>query len=196
MVDFHLREHVRQVLATTPGEDLDVLVAAVFVATPETAYAEAYRQALAPLVRVALATAERPDTMTTRLDQGIPDTQMTSIEPGQDTDGEVAIPRSESSDCPPLPVGPNIRNSRAARILRRNRFRKSISLGGGVYRDILECTVADLERAAAESDQLADENYAAARRYRKLVKVMVETGAETAGDLTDETLEEAFDGGE
>lgn len=191
VTDFHLREHIRQVLATTPGENVDVLVAAVFAATPVTDYAEAYRQALAPLVRVALATAERPDPQTAQLDQLVNDTQGDVIELGTSTDGEEAISRTKPMQGSPLPVGPNLRNSRVA-LLRRSRYRMSVWVGDGVYRDILDCTLADLERAASESDKLAAENQAAADRYRKLVKVMTEHGAETVNDLTEEQLREVL----
>lgn len=192
MADFHLREHVRHVLATTPGENVDDLVAAVFEATPANAYAEAYRQALAPMIRVALAHAERPDPQAVQPDQSVLDTQGSPIGLGASTDGEEAIGRSIPSPDAPLPVGPNLRNSRAARLLRRNRYRQAISIGDGVYRDILECTVADLEYAAAESEKLAAENEAAAWRYRKLVKLMAEHHVETVGDLTEEQLQEVF----
>lgn len=192
MADFHLREHVRHVLATTPGENVDELVAAVFEATPADAYAEAYRQALAPMIRVALAHAERPDSTTARLSQMSNDTHYSAAEPGASSDGEEASLESKPNGDTPLPVGPNLRNSRAARLLRRNRYRQAISIGDGVYRDILECTVADLEYAAAESEKLAAENEAAAWRYRKLVKLMAEHHVETVGDLTEEQLQEVF----
>jgi hypothetical protein len=191
---FHLREHVRHVLATTPGENIDELAAAVFAATDPADYAEAYRQALAPIIRVALASAERPDTTDPRLDQEVGDTHGKSIEPGTNSgDGEETSVAATSIPDSSLPVaGPNLRNSRAARLLRRNRFRQSVWIGEGVYRDIMECTVADLEHAAAESEKLAAENQAAADRYRKLVKVMAEHGAETVNDLTEEQLAEVF----
>lgn len=191
-MSFYLREHVRQILAVTPGENLDDLVEAVFAATPVDAYATAYRQALAPVIRTSLASAERPEPEAARLDHLSADIQESLIEPGQDTDGEAAISLSKLTGQSPLPVGPNLRNSRAARLLRRNRFRRSISIGGGIYRDILDCTMADLERAAAESEQLASENQAAADRYRKLVKIMAEYNAETVNDLSEDQLTDVF----
>lgn len=194
-MNFHLREHVRHVLATTPGEDLDALVEAVFRATPPEMYADAYRQALAPVVRVALATAERPAPETARLDQPGDDTHRPFIESGLSSGEGGQLQIDTHTGTTPLP-GTNIRNSRAARILRRNRFRASISIGDGMYRDILDCTVADLERAAAESEQLAGENYAAAQRYRELIKIMAQNHVETAGELSDEMLEEAFTDGQ
>jgi hypothetical protein len=193
-MDFNLREHIRAVLASTPGEDVEDLADAVFAATPADQYASAYRQALAPIVRVALAHAERPDLydpQDSRLDQSAPDTHMTPIEPGQTAGGEEATDGSEPTKTTPLPAGPNLRNSRVA-LLRRSRYRESIWIGDGIYRHILDCTLADLEHAAAESEKLAAENEAAAYRYRKLVKIMAEYGAEKVGDLTEDQLREVL----
>lgn len=193
MTEFHLREHIRRVLAATPGEDLDTLVTAVFNATPVTAYADAYRQALAPIVRVALATAERPDLESVQLDQKPFDTQDVPIELGQDTDGEEAKHVPISNEPPPLPVGPNLRNSRAA-IFRRNRFRVSVWVGPGTYRAILDCTRADLEYAATESRRNEEANRVTAEKYERLVKLLAERGAETVADLTDEEIQQALNG--
>lgn len=184
---FDLRQHIRDVLAETTEENLDVLTAMVFDRTPHNAIREAYRQALTEAVRVELPRAIRPDQMT-------PDTQTAFIGAGSDstTGGSHQRPDTHRGFAPS--GGGNVRNSRAAR-LRRARFRLNVHVGQRTYRNILDCTVEDLLFAAAECDRMAEANAQAAERYRRLVKVMNQRQVEKVGDLTDEEIEEVVGNG-
>lgn len=184
---FDLRQHIRDVLAETTEENLDVLTAMVFDRTPHNAIREAYRQALTEAVRVELPRAIRPD-------QGTIDTHIRIIGADQDstTGGSQAIADTHGATAPS--GGGNVRNSRAAR-LRRARFRLNVHVGQRTFRNILDCTAEDLLFAAAECDRMAEANAQAAERYRRLVKVMNQRQVEKVADLTDEEIEEAIGNG-
>lgn len=189
-MDFDLRQHIRTVLAETADENLDVLTALVFERTPRQAVRDAYRQALAEVVRKELATAPRlPDP---RLDQVHRDTHSSLIEPGQNSvTGEGQKP-SETQSGTTLPGGgQNHRTSRTA-LFRRFGFRESVCVGDKTYRRLLECTAENLAFAAAESERQSDANAAAARRYRRLLKLMAERHAKTVAELTDDEVREAM----
>lgn len=183
MSDFNLRDHIRETLAATAEENLSEITYIIYASIPCNAIREALKQALPEVVRKELAIAPR-------LDHACSDTQTLAVEPGQSTDGGEAreSPSPISASLPP--VG-NIRNSRAA-LFRRNRFRISVWIGAGTYRQILDCTRTDLEFAAAENDRQAHANEVTARRYRRLAKAMVERDVETVAELTDAEIEEAL----
>lgn len=183
MSEFNLTQHIRGILAGSSEENLDELTDLVFRATWKRDHAEAYRQALPDAIRHQLASHPRADTNTGGKGQMETDAQDCYTLPAgndpQDTVGPEAL------------IRPNLRNSRAA-LLRRNRFRLSVWLGNKTYRNILECTAADLEFAAGESDRQATANAQQAERYRRLVKAMREANAETVNALTDEQITEAL----
>jgi|ADGO01.1.fsa_nt_gi hypothetical protein len=184
---FDLRQHIRDVLAETAEENLDILTAMVFDRTPHNAIREAYRQALTEAVRAELPRAIRPD-------QRVADTHSSSIGAGSDstTGGSQSLPDTHRSHAPS--GGGNVRNSRAAR-LRRARFRLNVHVGQRTFRNILDCTAEDLLFAAAECDRMAEANAQAAERYRRLVKVMLQRQVEKVADLTDEEIEEVIGNG-
>lgn len=179
---FDLRRHIRDVLAETTEENLDILTAMVFDRTPHNAIREAYRQALTEAVRAELPRAIRPD-------QRSCDTQRPAIGAGSDSTTGGSHSRPDTQLASTLPGGGNIRNSRAAR-LRRARFRLNVHVGQRTFRNILDCTVEDLLFAASECDRMAEANAQAAERYRRLVKVMNQRQVEKVADLTDEEIEE------
>lgn len=184
---FDLRQHIRDVLAETTEENLDILTAMVFDRTPHNAIREAYRQALTEAVRAELPRATRPDHFRA-------DTQNLRVGAGSDstTGGSQVQPDTHRSHAPS--GGGNVRNSRAAR-LRRARFRLNVHVGQRTFRNILDCTAEDLLFAAAECDRMAEANAQAAERYRRLVKVMNQRQVEKVADLTDEEIEEAIGNG-
>ena len=184
---FDLRQHIRDILAETTEENLDVLTTIVFERTPHDAIREAYRQALTEAVRAELPRAIRPD-------QGAIATHTATIGAGSDSTTEERHPILDTQSAAAPSGGGNVRNSRAAR-LRRARFRLNVHVGRRIFRNILDCTVEDLLFAAAECDQMADANAQAAERYRRLVKVMNQRQVEKVGDLTDEEIEEAVGNG-
>lgn len=186
---FDLRQHIRDILAGTTEENLDILTAMVFDRTPHNAIREAYRQALTEAVRAELPRAIRPD-------QTGADTQPVIIGAGSDSttgEGGHMAPDTQSTSTP-SPGGGNVRNSRAAR-LRRARFRLNVHVGQRTFRNILDCTAEDLLFAAAECDRMAEANAQAAERYRRLVKVMLQRQVEKVADLTDEEIEEVIGNG-
>lgn len=187
MTTFDLRQHIRDVLAETTEENLDILTAMVFDRTPHNAIREAYRQALTEAVRAELPRATRPD-------QRELDAQVGRIGAGSDstTGGSQVRPDTQILRAPS--GGGNVRNSRAAR-LRRARFRLNVHVGQRTFRNILDCTAEDLLFAAAECDRMAEANAQAAERYRRLVKVMLQRQVEKVADLTDEEIEEVIGNG-
>lgn len=187
MTTFDLRQHIRDVLAETTEENLDILTAMVFDRTPHNAIREAYRQALTEAVRAELPRAIRPD-------HGTPDTHTPVIGAGSDstTGGSQSLSDTHRSHAPS--GGGNVRNSRAAR-LRRARFRLNVHVGQRTFRNILDCTAEDLLFAASECDRMAEANAQAAERYRRLVKVMLQRQVEKVADLTDEEIEEVIGNG-
>lgn len=164
-MDFNLHQHIRRILADTTDENLNSLTDIVFASIPNAALRDALHQALPEVVRRELATSPR-------LGQKEPETHALNTEAGTNSVG-------------------NLRNSRTA-IFRRNRFRVSVWIGGGNYRQLLDCTREDLEFAAAESDRQAKANEATAERYRRLTKKLIECGADKVADLTDDEIEEAL----
>lgn len=185
---FDLRRHIRDILAETTEENLDILTAMVFDRTPHNAIREAYRQALTEAVRAELPRAIRPD-------QTGADTQPVIIGAGSDsTTGEGGQSAPDTQNACTLPGGGNVRNSRAAR-LRRARFRLNVHVGQRTFRNILDCTAEDLLFAASECDRMAEANAQAAERYRRLVKVMLQRQVEKVADLTDEEIEEVIGNG-
>ena len=184
---FDLRQHIRDVLAETTEENLDILTAMVFDRTPHNAIREAYRQALTEAVRAELPRAIRPD-------HGTPDTHTPVIGAGSDSTTGGSQVQNDTHRNITFPGGGNIRNSRAAR-LRRARFRLNVHVGRRTFRNILDCTVEDLLFAAAECDRMAEANAQAAERYRRLVKVMNQRQVEKVADLTDEEIEEVIGNG-
>lgn len=184
---FDLRQHIRDILAETTEENLDILTAMVFDRTPHNAIREAYRQALTEAVRAELPRATRPD-------QRSCDTQRPAIGAGSDSIAGEGHPYPDTQKARTLSGGGNVRNSRAAR-LRRARFRLNVHVGQRTFRNILDCTAEDLLFAAAECDRMAEANAQAAERYRRLVKVMNQRQVEKVADLTDEEIEEAIGNG-
>lgn len=170
MTDFNLQAHIRGILAETDETQIGDLVDIVFRRTARRDLAEAYRQALPNVVRNALIASPR------------------AIETPIEREGSIAAPGTTAEVRRPAN---NLRNSRVA-LLRRNRFRISVWVGGGVYREILDCTIEDLLFATDESDRKAAANAAAAERYRRLVKAMEQHGASKVADLTDEQITEAL----
>jgi hypothetical protein len=188
---FDLRQHIRTILAETSEENLDTLTSLIFDRTPKSATREAYRQALTEVVRKELATAPRAsrESQDPRLDQTRTDTHGRSIDPGSTSAGEgQRTPDIQSPDTLP---GGNLRNSRTA-LFRRNRWRISVWIGDKTYRNILDCTRADLEFAAEESHRQAQANAATERRYRRLAKLMADRGVDTVAELTDEEIQEVM----
>lgn len=184
MPTFELNDHIREILADTAEEDLDLLTRKVFESIPRNQTREALRQALYDAVRHVLTYAPRPG-------QSQFATQGGYAEAGSDsTTGEDQRP-SGTHAIPVLPGGGNVRNSRAA-LLRRNRFRMSVWIGNRQFRHILECTRENLEFAAAESDRQAEANANTAQRYRRLVKKMAERHVATVGELSDQDIAEAL----
>jgi len=188
---FDLRQHIRTILAETSEENLDTLTSLIFDRTPKSATREAYRQALTEVVRKELATAPRAPKhdSDSRLDQRTSDTQGTIIEPGSKSAGEGH--RSLDTQVARTLPGGNLRNSRTA-LFRRNRWRISVWIGDKTYRNILDCTRADLEFAAEESHRQAEANAARERQYRRLAKLMADRGVDTVAELTDEEIQEVM----
>jgi hypothetical protein len=190
---FDLRQHIRTILAETSEENLDTLTSLIFDRTPKSATREAYRQALTEVVRKELATAPRAPKhdSDSRLDQSRADAHEIRIEPGSTSAGE-GHPCSDTQIGRTLPGG-NLRNSRTA-LFRRNRWRISVWIGDKTYRNILDCTRADLEFAAEESHRQAEANAATERRYRRLAKLMADRGVDTVAELSDEEIWEVMSG--
>jgi hypothetical protein len=190
---FDLRQHIRTVLAETSEENLDTLTSLIFDRTPKSATREAYRQALTEMVRKELATAPRAPKhdSDSRLDQEQSDAQPVRIEPGHNSAGEGQT-GGDTQIQSTLPGG-NLRNSRTA-LFRRNRWRISVWIGDKTYRNILDCTRADLEFAAEESHRQAEANAATERRYRRLAKLMADRGVDTVAELSDEEIWEVMSG--
>jgi hypothetical protein len=67
-------------------------------------------------------------------------------------------------------------------------------IGDKTYRNILDCTRADLEFAAEESHRQAEANAATERRYRRLAKLMADRGVDTVAELSDEEIWEVMSG--
>lgn len=185
---FDLRQHIREILASTTEENLDSLTEMIFNRTPRKDTRNAYRQALTEIVRKEIASAPRPFT-DSRLDQMRDDNQTAYIEPGTDSAGEGQF-AADTQTGDTLPSG-NVRNSRAAR-LRLNRFRVTVWIGDKMYRNLLDCTVENLLHAAEESHRQSEANAAAERKYRRLLKVMAERGVQIVGELSDSEIEEAL----
>lgn len=189
---FDLRQHIRTILAETDEENLDTLTTLVFDRTPKAATREAYRQALTEVVRRELATAPRAST-DSRLDQTGLDTQTTYIEPGHNSAGEGQADL-ETQARVTLPGGQNLYNSKAAKIrrimkaLRSKGYNASVGVRDKRYVPILECTIEHLEIAASENDHQAEANATAARRYRRLAKLMREREARIVADLSEDDL--------
>jgi hypothetical protein len=190
---FDLRQHIRTILAETTEENLDTLTSLIFDRTPKSATREAYRQALTEVVRKELATAPRApkESSDSRLDQSRADAHEIRIEPGSTSAGEGH--RSLDLHRTPTLSGGNLRNSRTA-LFRRNRWRISVWIGDKTYRNILDCTRADLEFAAEESHRQAEANAATERRYRRLAKLMADRGVDTVAELSDEEIWEVMSG--
>lgn len=181
---FNLRDHIREVLASTDEGNIRTLSELVFDATPRQQIREAYRQALLENVRNELATAPRPDHQAR-------DVHRTRVGAGStSTIGEGQEPL-DTQLARTSPGGGNVRNNRVAR-MRRARFRISVRWAHEQYKHILDCTADDLLFAAAESDRQAEANAATAARYRRLVKIMRQYDAETVAELTDEQIDEVL----
>jgi hypothetical protein len=190
---FDLRQHIRTILAETTEENLDTLTSLIFDRTPKSATREAYRQALTEVVRKELATAPRApkESSDSRPDHVDHDAQGGHIGPGSTSAGEGQ--RSFDAQGNPTLPGGNLRNSRTA-LFRRNRWRISVWIGDKTYRNILDCTRADLEFAAEESHRQAEANAATERRYRRLAKLMADRGVDTVAELSDEEIWEVMSG--
>lgn len=186
MTTFDLRQHIREVLATTNEENLDALADLVYQKTSRKMMPIAYRQALTDIVRGELAYAPRPR-------QAAPDDQRYSTGSGSSpaTGGGIASLGVGLALTPS--GGGNVRNSRAA-LFRRNKFRMSIHVGNRTFRHILDCTAEDLVFAKAEVESMARANMIAADRYERLLKVMQRRKVEHVGDLTDDEIAEIFAG--
>lgn len=190
MNEFDLRAHIRAALAETTEENLYTLTELILKGIPKRAYAEALAQALPEVVRKELATAPRAATEDSRFGHLEAGTHTRNAEPGNNSASEGQA--TSEPHRPSTPTGgQNTRNSRAS-IFRRNRFRISVWIGQGNYRPILDCTVAELEFAAEESHRQAEANAATERKYRRLVKKMIQRQAEKVADLTDAEIEEAL----
>lgn len=184
MTDFDLRQHIRTILAETTEENLEILADLIFDRTPHKNTRDAYRQALSDAVRREIGSVPRARMIRDDL----------NIEQDTDTTGEGQT-RIATQSTLGLPGGQNLKTSRAtmfrlAMALRRAGFRESIWIGDGVYRPLMECTTDQLEFAAAESDSQANANFAAARRYRLLKKLLEQHGVEKVADLPIEAVEE------
>lgn len=182
---FNLNRHVRETLAGTSAESIDDLVSDVLGGIRSRDFGEALRQALPTYIRTQVGAAERPTD--SRLGQEGADAQFLSTEAGNSSpDGEARADSQPRHDSPA--VGGN---SRVA-LFRAHRFRITVWIGDKQYRSILECTIDNLEHAAAESDRHAESNAARARQYRRLTKVMRERGVAVVAELTDVEIEEAL----
>jgi RES domain-containing protein len=189
MSEFNLQHHIRAILAETDETQIGELVDIVFRRTARRDLAEAYRQALPNAVRNALVASPRNVgiNLADLTEQDAKDLYAAATREAPSIDPFTAAQPPNGNQRP----ANNLRNSRVA-LLRRNRFRISVWVGGGVYREILDCTIDDLLFATDESDRKAAANAAAAERYRRLVKAMQQHGAEKVADLTDEQITEAL----
>lgn len=199
MTDFDLRTHIRTVLAETTSESLDDLTALIFSRTPKAEIREAYRQALAEIVRKELAYAPRAPKNAESVifhssdHTGLTDSGDEHAEEAIQHVSTVTVQRPTAEQPHPVQVAPrvNVGNSRIA-LFRRNHYRMSVWVGDKTYRHILDCTQEDLIFAAAESDRQSVANAVTARRYRRLLKAMEHAAAAKVADLSDAQIEEAL----
>lgn len=184
-MSFNLNRHIREILAVEASEDLGELTDAVLRGIATRDIVDALRQALPTYIRTQLGDAERPTD--SRAGQVRPDAHSGPAGAGTNSPDGYAIGGATSNHAP-RPVGGPSRVT----LFRRNRFRVSVWIGEGQYRSILECTIENLEHAAAESDRHVESNAARARQYRRLTKKMRERAVATVAELTDAEIQEAL----
>ena len=73
-------------------------------------------------------------------------------------------------------------------------LRNRVAVGDGAWKFLADCTVPDLEHAAAVREDMARANARSAEQYRRLAALLAEHGAAVVRDLPDDAIGRVFGG--
>lgn len=186
---FDLQALTREVIARQDSPwTLDALVEAVYAATPARSIRTAYRVALREYVRHRLADSDP------RTDQVDVDTHQAHVGAGSNS-GTGQMERDDQAHR--AGARQNVERSwparlRAARLLRAAGFRPRVHVGAIGWKDLMRCTSADLEFAAAECYRIGNATIAAGDRYLKLKALVDDHGVTAPDELSPDVIKEAF----